>query len=191
MKNIIKFKDFLSESTAAGNREETFNVPFKFSSNDPRFGYNSKSFVDDLKTIFLEKPHIKKEILEFLKNVNIFEIDQLEAKPFFFVTQLIPEIEKIIEVGDYIPDAIMPGGAILFLRGKKIGGGKGADFYLNKRGTKIEVVSDGERGGEHVERFDADSFPYAQFQFTTEEKEELQALLKAKGFLKSYGSSEG
>lgn len=188
MKNIVKFKDFLNESTAAGNREQTFEVPFKFSSNDPRFGYNSKSFVDDLKTIFLEKPHVKKEILEFLKDVNIFDLDQLEAKPFSFVGQLIPEIERIIEAGDYQPDSIMPGGAILFLRGKKLEGGKSADFYLNKRGTKIEVVLDDEAGKESVERHDANTFPYDQFQFSKEEKEELQALIRGKASLKFSGN---
>lgn len=184
MKNIVNFNEFINESTAAGNRENTFEVPFKFSSNDPRYGYNSKSFVDDLKTVFLEKPHVKKEILEFLKDVNIFDLDQLEAKTFSFVSQLIPEIERIIEAGDYQPESIMPGGAILFLRGKKLEDGKSADFYLNKRGTKIEVVLDDAVGKEYVERFDANSFPYDQFKFTEEEKEELQALLRAKSSLK-------
>jgi hypothetical protein len=182
MKKILDFSGFINESTAAGNRDHTFEVPFKFSSNDPKYGYNSKSFVDDLKAVFLEKPRMKEEILKFLKDVSIYNIDDLGAKPFSFVSQLIPEIERIIEAGDYKPDAIMPGGAILFIRDKKIEGGKMADFYLNNRGTKIEVVTDDQNGKDSVLRFHVEDFPYDQFDFTKEEKEELEALVKAKGY---------
>jgi hypothetical protein len=185
MKKIIKFKDFVNESTSAGSREETIDMPFKFSSNDPKFGYSSKSFVDDLKTIFLEKPYLKKEILSFLKSLEIFDFKALELKPFFFIKQIIPEIERIIESGDYLPDSIMPGGAILFIRGKKLETGRSADFYLNNRGTKIEVVLEDGKGKEHVERFDVNSFPYDKFKFTKEEQEELQALIRAKSKIKS------
>ena len=62
MKKIFTFKEFsINESTAAGNREKTYSIPFSYSSNDPKYGYNSKSFVDDLESIFIEKPELKKE----------------------------------------------------------------------------------------------------------------------------------
>lgn len=183
MKNIKNFLEFtINESSAAGNRENTYDIPFSYTSNDPKYGYNSKSFVDDLEALFVEKPKLKKEITEFLvQNTGISKISDLAIKPFALIKDIIPEIERIISAGEYEPELVMPGGALLFIRNKIMSNGKGADFYINRKGTKIEVVTDDSNGEEKVYFFDSKSFPYDRFDFTPEEKEELQSLLKAKG----------
>lgn len=183
MRKIFSFKEFnINESTAAGNRDETYSIPFSYSSNDPKHGYNSKSFVDDLKSIFIEKPQLKKEILEFLsQNIGISNIDDLANKPFSLVSDIIPEIERIISAGEYEPEMIMPGESLLFIRNKKFKNGKGADFYINRKGTKIEVVEDDEAGKEISTIYETPRFPLDRYEFTDEEKEEFWALLKARG----------
>lgn len=183
MKKILDFNQFsLSESSAAGNRENTHNIPFSYTSHDPKEGYSSKSFVSDLKSIFIDKPEIKKEIIEFLSaKAGITKIDDLGNKPISFVIKLIPEIERIIDAGEYEPEVTMPGGALLFIRNKKLSDGRGADFYINKKGTKIEVVTEDNLGKEKVMVFDIDSFPFDRFEFKDEERDELNALRKAKG----------
>ena len=142
MKRIFNFTQFINESTAAGNMDKTYNIPFRYSSHDPKNGYNSKIFVDDLKSIFLEKPELKKEITEFISSsMNVSTLDDLYKRPFSEIVKLIPEIERIIEAGEYEPELKMPGGATLFIRNKILKNGKGADFYLNSHGSKIEVVT--------------------------------------------------
>lgn len=183
MKNLLNFNKFsISESTAAGNRELSYNIPFSYSSNDPREGYNSKSFVSDLKALFLDKPQIKKEISEFLSDkLGVSNIDDLENKPISVIVKIIPEIERIIEAGEYEPEMIMPGESLLFIRNKKLENGTTADFYINKKGTKIEVVTEDENGKEKVMMFTTDRFPVGRFGFTEDERKELSALIKAKG----------
>ena len=75
----------------------------------------------------------------------------------------------------------MPGGGLLFIRNKILDNGKGADFYINRKGTKIEVVTDNFNGEEKVIFHDSKNFPYDRYNFTQEEKEELQSIIKAKG----------
>jgi hypothetical protein len=183
MKNLTSFKNFsVNESSAAGNRDHTYQIPFSYTSNDPKIGYSSKSFVDDLKSIFIEKPHIKSSILEFLtKSSGISRIDDLATKPFSLIKDLIPEIERIIGSGEYEPELTMPGGALLFIRNKIMCNGKGVDLYINRKGTKIEVVSEDENGKEKVSVYDSNSFPRDRYELTQEEKEELDSILKAKG----------
>lgn len=183
MKNIKYFKEFkINESSAAGNRDETFDLPFSYSSNNPKFGYTSKSFVEDLESIFVEKPEIKKEITEFLlHNMDISSIKDLEKKPISLIKAIIPEIERIIAAADYEPEVVMPGGSLLFIRNKALKNGRGADFYVNRKGTKIEVVTEDENGEEKVYMYDSKTFPFDFFEFTEEEKEELKSILKAKG----------
>ena len=183
MKKILDFNQFsLLESTAAGNREKTENVPFSYSSHDPKEGYSSKSFVADLKSIFIEKPELKSEIIEFLSNkIGITNIDDLGNRPISFIIKIIPEIERIIDAGEYEPEVTMPGGALLFIRNKKFSDGTSADFYINRKGTKIEVVTEDETGKENVMTFDIERFPLDRFEFKEEEKEELKALKKARG----------
>jgi hypothetical protein len=183
MKNLKNFKDFtINESSAAGNREQTYDIPFSYTSNDPKFGYNSKSFVDDLKALFVEKPSLKGEITEFLvQNTGISRVEDLALKPFALIKEIIPEIERIIAAGEYEPELIMPGGGLLFIRNKILDNGKGADFYINRKGTKIEVVTDNFNGEEKVLFHDSKNFPYDRYNFTQEEKEELQSIIKAKG----------
>jgi len=183
MRRIYTFNEFgLNESSAAGNNGQFYTIPFKYTSNDPKKGYSSKTFVDDLKSIFIEKPNLKKEIIEFLvANAEISRIDDLAIKPFSLVAKLIPEIERIIDAGEYEPEMIMPGEGLLFIRNKIFKDGTGADFYINKKGTKVEVVFDDEMGKDKAALFMADSFPYDRFEFTEEEKEELEALVKARG----------
>jgi len=181
MKRILDFYGFINESSAAGNMDKTYSIPFKYSSNDPRDGYNSKSFVSDLESVFIEKPHLKKEIIGFLSTtMKISSIDQLEMKPFSEVSKIIPEIERIIEAGEYEPESIMPGGANLFIRNKTLKNGKGADFYINNRGTKIEVVTDDDAGKEVVYMFRTEKFPFDRFEFTQEEKDELRNIIDKK-----------
>jgi len=183
MRRIYTFNEFgLNESSAAGNNGQFYTIPFKYTSNDPKKGYNSKTFVDDLKTIFLEKPKLAEEITEFLvANAEISRIDDLIIKPFSFISKLIPEIERIIDAGEYEPEMIMPGGGLLFIRNKMFKDGSGADFYINKKGTKVEVVFDDDLGKDKSALFMVDNFPYDKFEFTEEEKEELEALVKARG----------
>lgn len=183
MRRIYTFNEFgINESSAAGNNGQFYTIPFKYTSNDPKKGYNSKTFVDDLKSIFSEKPGIQKEITEFLvANAEISRIDDLAIKPFAMVSRLIPEIERIIDAGEYEPEMIMPGGALLFIRNKIFKDGTGADFYINKKGTKVEVVFDDDMGKDRVELFTVDNFPFDRFEFSEEEKEELEALVKARG----------
>jgi hypothetical protein len=183
MKKILDFKDFsLLESTAAGNRELSYKIPFSYTSNDPKEGYSSKSFVSDLESVFIDKPHLKKEISEFLSGkVGITKISDLSNKPISFIIKLIPEIERIIDAGEYEPELTMPGGGLLFIRNKKFSNGKSADFYINRKGTKIEVVTEDELGKEKVMTFEIDRFPFDRFEFKDEEREELNALRKAKG----------
>lgn len=183
MRNIKKFKDFsINESSAAGNRDNTYEIPFKFTSNDPRYGYNSRTFVEDLKSIFIEKPALKKQIIEFLSDcIGISSIDDLILKPFSLVSDLIPEIERIIEAGEYEPELIMPGGALIFIRNKVFSDGTGADFYINRKGNKIEVVTDNPEGGDRSSIYNTQNFPFDRYEFTEEEREELEALIKAKG----------
>lgn len=183
MKKILDFNQFsLLESSAAGNREQTHNIPFSYTSHDPKEGYSSKSFVSDLKAIFIDKPEIKKEVIEFLSSkVGITKIDDLGDRPISFVSKLIPEIERIIDAGEYEPEVTMPGGALLFIRNKKFSDGTGADFYINRKGTKIEVVTEDNLGKEKVMVFDINNFPFDRFEFKDEEREELNALRKAKG----------
>lgn len=182
MRKIKNFNEFsLLESSAAGNRENTYELPFKHSSNDPKYGYNSKSFVDDLKSIFVEKPFLKKEILAFIsQNIGISNIEDLANKPFSLISEIIEEIERIIEAGEYEPELTMPGGAILFIRNKIFKDGTGADFYINRKGTKIEVVLDDRNGKEKVEVHEVGRFPYDRFEFSQEEREELKSLIRAK-----------
>jgi len=97
------------------------------------------------------------------------------------VSRLIPEIERIIDAGEYEPEMLMPGEGLLFIRNKIFKDGSGADFYINKKGTKVEVVFDDEMGNDNAALFMVDNFPYDRFEFTEEEKEELEALVKAKG----------
>jgi hypothetical protein len=183
MRRIYTFKEVeINESSAAGNNGQFYSIPFKYTSNDPKNGYNSKTFVDDLKSIFIEKPKLEKEITEFLvANAEISRIDDLSIKPFSLISKLIPEIERIIEAGEYEPEMTMPGGGLLFIRNKTFKDGSGADFYINKKGTKIEVVLEDDMGKDKVALFTIDNFPFDRFEFTEEEKEELEALIKAKG----------
>ena len=183
MKNLFTFKEFdINESTAAGNRDETYSIPFSYSSNDPKHGYSSKSFVDDLNAIFLEKPELKKEITEFIsQNLEISRIDDLASKPFSLISDIIPEIERIIAAGEYEAETMMPGESLLFIRNKKFKDGKGADFYINRKGTKIEVVEEDEAGKETSSIYETTKFPLDRYEFTDSEKEEFYALLKAKG----------
>ena len=183
MKKILDFKQFgILESTAAGNRELNHTIPFSYSSNDPKEGYNSKSFVADLEALFLDKPHIKKEISEFLSDkLGILKIEDLQNKPISTIARIIPEIERIIDAGEYEPEMTMPGGALLFMRNKKMDNGTTADFYVNRKGTKIEVVTEDETGKEKVMSFPIENFPLDRFQFSGEEKDEFEAIKKAKG----------
>jgi len=179
MKRIFNFNEFINESSAAGNMDKTYQVPFSYSSHDPKEGYNSKTFVDDLESIFVEKPELKKEIIKFISTtMKISSLDQLSSRPFSEIIKIIPEIERIIEAGEYEPEEEMPGGAILFIRNKIFKNGKGADFYLNKSGSKIEVVTDDETGGEKVYVFRSKKFPFDRFEFTEEERKETEDLIK-------------
>ena len=178
MNRIFTFKEFtLNESSAAGNRNQIYTIPFKYSSSDPKSGYNSKKFVDDLKAIFIENPKIKKEIIKYLKNKGILKIEELEQKSFSFVYNLIPEIEKIITVGKYEPKIIMPGGGLLFIRNKIFKDGTSADFYINRKKTKIEVVYNDKKGNEKSIIYPLTEFPIDKYEFTKEEKEKLNSLL--------------
>jgi hypothetical protein len=178
MRRIFNFDEFINESSAAGNMEKTYDVPFSYSSHDPKEGYNSRSFVEDLESIFVEKPELKKEITRFIAStMKISSIEQLSTRPFSDIIKIIPEIERIIEAGEYEPEEYMPGGAILFIRNKMLKNGFGADFYLNSHGTKIEVVTEDETGEERVYMFKSDKFPFDRFNFTEEEKKETQDLI--------------
>jgi hypothetical protein len=178
MRRIFSFAEFVNESSAAGNMDKTYNVPFAYSSHDPKEGYNSRSFVEDLESIFVEKPELKKEITRFIgSTMRISSIDQLSTRPFSDIAKIIPEIERIIEAGEYEPEEAMPGGAILFIRNKMLKNGFGADFYLNSHGTKIEVVTEDETGEEKVYMFKSDKFPFDRFNFTEEEKKETEDLI--------------
>jgi hypothetical protein len=179
MKRIFNFTQFINESTAAGNMDKTYNIPFRYSSHDPKNGYNSKIFVDDLKSIFLEKPELKKEITEFISSsMNVSTLDDLYKRPFSEIVKLIPEIERIIEAGEYEPELKMPGGTTLFIRNKILKNGKGADFYLNSHGSKIEVVTEDDEGNEKVYHFRSEKFPFDRFNFTEEEKKETEDLIE-------------
>lgn len=182
MRKIFTFIEFnLSESTAAGNMEHTYTIPFAYSSNDPKNGYNSKSFSRDLDAVFIEKPNLKKEIIKFLSlNLGISRIEDLASMPFVNVAAVIPEIERIIQAGEYEPEKTMPGGGLLFIRNKTFKNGLGADFYINRKGTKVEVVTEDESGDEKVRIFDFEKFPFDRFEFTEEERKELEALNRAK-----------
>jgi hypothetical protein len=178
MRKIFNFQQFINESTAAGNMDNTYSIPFKYSSHDPKEGYNSRTFLDDLNSIFVEKPELKKEIIEFISSsMGIISLEELAKKPFSYISEIIPEIERIIEAGEYEPEIRMPGGATLFIRNKEIKNGKNADFYLNSHGTKIEVVTEDEDGNEKVYRFSSDKFPFDRFNFTDQEKEETANLI--------------
>lgn len=180
MRRIFNFKQFLNESSAAGNMDRTFKVPFAYSSHDPKVGYNSKSFVEDLRALFVEKPELKKEITEFITTTMNISLDDLEFRPFVEVSKIIPEIERIIEAGEYEPEKVMPGGSTLFIRNKIMDNGSSADFYINRFGTKIEVVTEDESGEERVFRFKAEKFPFDRFQFTPEEIKETEDIIKEK-----------
>lgn len=182
MKKIRTFNEFnLLESSAAGNREKTYELPFKYSSNDPKYGYTSKSFVDDLKSIFIEKPFLKREIISFIsRNLGISNIDDLSSKPFALISEIFPEIERIIDAGEYEPELTMPGGALLFIRNKIFRDGTGADFYINRKGNKVEVVSEDSSGIEKVEMYEVERFPFDRYEFSQDEAEELKALIRAK-----------
>jgi len=181
MRKIFTFNEFINESSAAGNMDKTYSVPFAYSSNDPKEGYNSKKFVDDLKSIFVEKPELKDEITKFISTtMRISSIDELSSRPFSEIIKIIPEIERIIEAGEYEPEETMPGGAILFIRNKILKNGFEADFYLNSHGTKIEVVTEDETGEERVYLFKAEKFPFERFNFTEEEKQETEDLISQK-----------
>ncbi len=182
MKKILSFDEFsINESSAAGNMGVTYSIPFAYTSNDPKDGYSSKSFCDDLQAVFVEKPNLKKEILGFLSsNLGISKIEDIASMPFANIAKIIPEIERIIEAGEYEPETTMPGGGLLFIRNKIFVNGGGADFYINRKGTKIEVVSEDETGKEKVKIFDIDKFPFDRYEFTEDEMEELNAMKRAK-----------
>jgi len=181
MRRLFNFKEFINESSAAGNMDKTYDIPFKYTSNDPKEGYSSKSFVADLKSVFIEKPELKKEITGFISSImKITNIDDLANRPFSEISKIIPEIERIIEAGEYEPELKMPGGAVLFIRNKILKNGRGADFYLNRAGTKIEVVTEDVEGNEKVMVFKADNFPFNRFDFTEEEKKETEDLIADK-----------
>lgn len=181
MRRIFNFNQFINESSAAGNMERTFKVPFSYSSHDPKVGYNSKSFYDDLNSLFVEKPDLKKEITQFIiSQMGIIDLEEISLRPFSEVIKIIPEIERIIDSGEYESETVMPGGAILFIRNKTMDNGKNADFYINRHGSKIEVVTEDEKGDEKVYRFDSDEFPFNRFKFTPEEIEETKELIDSK-----------
>lgn len=178
MRRIFNFNQFINESSAAGNMNRTFKVPFAYSSHDPKVGYNSKSFYDDLNSLFIEKPEIKKEITKFIiSSMGIMDLSEISKRPFSEVVKIIPEIERIIEAGEYEPETIMPGGSILFIRNKTMNNGSSADFYMNRHATKIEVVTEDESGQEKVYRFSSEKFPFDRFEFSTEEIEETKDLI--------------
>lgn len=183
MKNILDFNGFLiNESSAAGNRWETYPVPFKYSSSDARDGYTSKSFADDLRSALVERPELEDEIIEFISDkMGISSIEDLEKKPFSYLEVIIPEIERIISAGEYEPEVTMPGGGLLFIRNKKMKDGREADFYINRKGTKIEAVSDRLNGDEESEIYYSKDFPFEKYEFTEEEIEETKNIIKAKG----------
>lgn len=181
MRRIFTFNQYINESSAAGNMDRTFNVPFSYSSHDPKLGYNSKSFLDDLKSLFVEKPDLKNEIQKFtIESLGISDLEDLATRPFVDVIKIIPEIERIIEAGEYEPEMVMPGGSTLFIRNKQLENGTSADFYINRYGTKIEVVTENEIGEERVYRFKASKFPFDRFKFTEEEIDETQEIIKSK-----------
>ena len=180
MKKIFNFKEFINESSAAGNMDKTYKVPFAYSSHDPKLGYNSKSFVEDLRSIFVEKPELEKEITEFISTMMNMSLEDLEYRPFSEVSKIIPDIERIIEAGEYEPETVMPGGSLLFIRNKSMSNGSSADFYINRHGTKIEVVTEDEYGQERVYRFTSEKFPFDRFEFTDAEIEDLKKIIEEK-----------
>lgn len=180
MKKIFNFKEFINESSAAGNMDKTYKVPFAYSSHDPKLGYNSKSFVEDLRSIFVEKPELEKEITEFISTMMNMSLEDLEYRPFSEVSKIIPDIERIIEAGEYEPETVMPGGSLLFIRNKSMSNGSSADFYINRHGTKIEVVTEDEYGQERVYRFTSEKFPFDRFEFTDAEIEDLKRIIEEK-----------
>ena len=181
MRRIFNFNEFLNESSAAGNMDRSYKIPLAYSSHDPKVGYNSKSFLDDLKSLFVEKPELKKEIIEFtVSSLGISDLEELGSRPFVDVIKIIPEIERIIEAGDYDPETLMPGGSTLFIRNKILKDRTSADFYINRHGTKIEVVTENETGEEKVYRFEASKFPFDRFEFSDEERRETEEIIESK-----------
>ena len=75
----------------------------------------------------------------------------------------------------------MPGGGLLFLAKKKLKNGRFADFYINRKGTKIEVSTEDDNGKEFCEIYKSESFPFEKWEFTEDEIEEVKEMLKGKG----------
>jgi hypothetical protein len=65
------------------------------------------------------------------------EDDEVNVISFDICVYNEKEIERIIEAGEYEPETTMPGGGLLFIRNKIFTNGGGADFYINRKGTRI------------------------------------------------------
>jgi hypothetical protein len=159
-------------------QQETDGRPIRCLSNTPLVMLEMVTQANAL----VERPELEDEIIEFISDkMGISSIEDLEKKPFSYLEVIIPEIERIISAGEYEPEVTMPGGGLLFIRNKKMEDGREADFYINRKGTKIEAVSDLPNGDEESEIYYSKDFPFEKYEFTEEEIEETKNIIKAKG----------
>lgn len=179
MDKIYTFEKFMiNESSSAGNRDQIDG--FVYGSNDQKDRYDVSGFIDYLEKTFIDNPEVKPKIIDILsKNLGILDIHELNEMPFSLISDIIKEIEE--KIGKYEVETIMPGGALLFIRNKQLKDGKGADFYINKKGTKIEVITENAYGEDKSIIYRTLEFNPDKYGFTKDECEKLESLIKAKG----------
>lgn len=163
MKNLFNFYQFITESSSAGSKIYS-GIDFKFARKDLRDGYNIDDLIRDIHSYGDKNPQIMNTITQvidqYTKNLGIQSIRDLDRVS---LDKFIEKIEKIIE-NDGEPEIIqMPSGAFLFLKDHKTPDGKICDFYINRKKTKIEIVSVDDKGEEesrliHVDQFDPIEF---------------------------------
>ena len=163
MNRISNFSKFILESSSAGSKFKE-SISFKFAKKDLRDGYFMDDLINDIHFYGNKTPQIKKMISQIIsKYAESFGVSSIRDLDSTTLKEFISKVEKVIETGG-APELIeMPSGSFLFLRDHISPDGKSCDFYINRKKTKIEVVTT-ESGGEEeslifkIDQFNPESF---------------------------------
>ncbi len=163
MRNLFNFYQFIAESSSAGSKIYQ-GINFKFARKDLRDGYNIDDLIRDIHSYGDKNPQIMDTITQvidqYTKKLGVQSIRDLDR---ISLDKFIERIEKIIEnKGE--PEIIqMPSGAFLFLKDHETPDGKICDFYMNRKKTRIEIVSVDDTGEEESRLISMDQFEPAEF----------------------------
>ena len=171
---LKKFKDFIIESSAAGNFERGSIAPFKYSNfYDYRTGYDKQTAQADLQHIFshleswADKDDFRNLLITHLGEFNLLKIDTLTNAQ---IEMLMKTVEEFLEsLSDYSPQ-LMPDGSFLIF--PEIKNKEGIfDIYYSPKHSEIRIVKhtekpQGEETQSSIEDFDFEFYEISEDDFS-------------------------